>query len=89
MLSKKYIFILGCVLVFGILFLLGVVTHPLKEQKKPNDGAELFEMSIEQLMEIEITSASKKSELMYEAPVISVVVPRACALASFKGNIPA
>lgn len=40
------------------------------------DGEELFDYSLEQLMNIEISVASKKNETMYEAPAVASIVPR-------------
>ena len=36
----------------------------------------IMEMSLEELMDVEVTSASKKAESIYEAPSIMTVVPR-------------
>jgi len=60
----------------SLLCLLAFTTQPLAAQQEPNDQTDLFEMSLEELMEIEVTSASKKAESIYEAPGIMVVVPR-------------
>ncbi len=46
------------------------------EPNKPSQRDNLFDMDIEQLMNIEVTVASKKSEPQYEAPGVVVVVPR-------------
>ena len=46
------------------------------EHKDPNDQGDLFEMSIEELLEIEVSVASKVPEKQIEAPGIVVVVPR-------------
>ncbi len=45
-------------------------------QHEPNRPKDFFEMSIEELMNVEVTSASKKAESLYEAPGVMVVVPR-------------
>jgi outer membrane receptor protein involved in Fe transport len=42
----------------------------------PSPGAAIYEMPIEELMNVEVTSASKKAESIYEAPGVMVVVPR-------------
>ncbi|MBN1845670.1 MAG: TonB-dependent receptor [Sedimentisphaerales bacterium] len=41
-----------------------------------SDPSELMKMDLEELMDVEITVASKKAEKLYEAPGIGVVVPR-------------
>ena len=45
------------------------------EQSEPNDES-IFDLSLEQLMEVEVTVASKKSESIYEAPAVMSVVSR-------------
>ncbi len=40
------------------------------------EKTDLYELSIEELMDVKVTSASKKSESLYEAPGIMTVVPR-------------
>jgi outer membrane receptor protein involved in Fe transport len=46
------------------------------QQQDPNKHEDLFEMSIEELMNVEVTSASKKAESLYEAPGVMAVVPK-------------
>jgi outer membrane receptor for ferrienterochelin and colicins len=69
-LMGKFIFVLVLLVSFGSDACL------LAEQQDPNSKENLFEMSIEELMEVEVTSASKKAELLYEAPGVMVVVPK-------------
>jgi len=77
MVSKgKYLLILRFRLFCALLCLLSIATQAFAAQQEPNEQQDFFEMSIEQLMEVEVTSASKKPESMYEAPGIMVVVPR-------------
>jgi outer membrane receptor for ferrienterochelin and colicins len=60
----------------SFLCLLVFTTQALAAQQEPNEAQDFFEMSLEELMEVEVTTASKKSESIYEAPGIMVVVPR-------------
>lgn len=46
------------------------------QQQEPNKEQDFFEMSIEELLEVEVTVASKKPEAQFEAPGVVVVVPR-------------
>jgi len=51
--------------------------HPEYEQHKELDeSVDFASMSIEELLEVEVTSASKIPESLYEAPGVMVVVPR-------------
>jgi len=60
-----------------ILCILGVIPSILSgEPNEPQQMEGLFEMSIEDLMNIDISVASKKDEPQYEAPSVVVVVPR-------------
>lgn len=59
-----------------VLLCLAANAFALVEHKDPNDQADLFDMSIEELLEIEISVASKVPERQIEAPGIVTVVPR-------------
>ena len=39
-------------------------------------GDELFDLSLEELMNIEIVSASKKAESLFDAPVSSYIISK-------------
>ncbi len=67
------------VLVFTIAFLslLSITTQTFAQPNDSENIDELLEMSLEELLEVEISVASKKVESMYEAPGVVVVVPRA------------
>ncbi len=56
--------------------LLATAANALARNSDPAADADLFEMPIEELMEIEVTSASKKTEPLSEAPGVMAVVPR-------------
>ena len=59
--------------VLGLGTLLMYSTQSLAQQQ---DDVDLFEMSLEDLMNVEIVSATKKSESLFEAPVSSYVISR-------------
>ncbi len=46
------------------------------QQPDANEPQDLFDMSIEELLKIQVSVASKKPESQYEAPGVVVVVPR-------------
>jgi outer membrane receptor for ferrienterochelin and colicins len=52
------------------------VPQALAAQLDANEPEDFFEMSIEKLLDIEVTVASKKSEPTVETPGVVVVVPR-------------
>ena len=60
----------------GLLSLLAITTQAFAEHREPNEQSDLFEMSIEELLDVEISVASKKPESTFEAPGVVVVVPR-------------
>lgn len=56
------------------LIVLGLCSYSFAQQPDPNKPEDLFDMSIEELLDIQVTVASKKSEPLIEAPgVVSVV----------------
>jgi len=62
----------GCILM--ILGLLGLCAQVLAAPAEPNKAADLFEMSIEQLMDIEVVSASRQAQKIGELSVpVSVI----------------
>jgi len=69
-LAQKFGFVLMLMVMFGFSEQLSA------QQQDPNKQKDFFEMSIEQLMDVEVTSASKKAESLYEAPGVMVVVPK-------------
>jgi outer membrane receptor protein involved in Fe transport len=62
--------------IWCVLFLYGPAVQGLAVDDKPSQGADIYEMPIEELMNVEVTSASKKAESIYEAPGVMVVVPK-------------
>jgi outer membrane receptor for ferrienterochelin and colicins len=65
---------------FGIIWCLlcvpGTATQTIAQDNEPVGKTSIFELSIEQLMDVNVTTASKKAESLYEAPGVMVVVPR-------------
>jgi outer membrane receptor for ferrienterochelin and colicins len=60
-----------------ILAMLGITLPALAaQQQEPNETENLFELPLETLMNVEVTSASKKAESLYDAPAVMSVVPR-------------
>jgi len=51
-------------------------TATLAAESKEDTQKVIMEMSVEELMGVEVTSASKKAEPIYEAPAVMVVVPK-------------
>ena len=51
-------------------------TAALAVEDKYEEQEGIMELSIEELMDIEVTSASKKAESIYEAPGIMTVIPK-------------
>ena len=62
---------LGLVAIAGSILFSGLAGAPLAAQNVPND---LSSASLEQLMQIEVTSASKKSETLSKAPAAIYVI---------------
>jgi outer membrane receptor protein involved in Fe transport len=63
-------FILICLIAFG------PCSYSFAQQPDANEPEDLFDMSIEELLEIKVSVASKKPESTSEAPGVVVVVPR-------------
>jgi outer membrane receptor for ferrienterochelin and colicins len=66
-------------LTFGLMILvLSCITSQTlaEQQQEPNKSESLFDLPLETLMNVEVTSASKKAESLYEAPAVMSVVPR-------------
>lgn len=63
-----------CVLMCPVV--LGANADIYAQQEDMNELEDYFDMSIEELLEVEVTVASKKSESTVEAPGIVVVVPK-------------
>ncbi len=74
MVMRKNFLIRTSVLMVIGLIVFGPAPHSFAQQQDANEQEDLFEMSIEQLMNVEVTTASKRSEEIYDAPgVISVI----------------
>lgn len=78
MFAKTYFAIRHIGLVLILLSLLSITTQAseLQGQRGTPEQEDLFEMSIEELLDVEVTSASKKAESLYDAPAVMSVVPR-------------
>ncbi|MHC4720858.1 MAG: TonB-dependent receptor plug domain-containing protein, partial [Planctomycetota bacterium] len=59
-----------------VLVLFSIGPKVLAQQQEPNDQAELFEMSLEELMEVEVSVASRKESTQRESPGIVTVITR-------------
>jgi outer membrane receptor protein involved in Fe transport len=53
-----------------------ITTLAQAQQLEPNESEDLFDLPIEALMDVEVTSASKKAESIYDAPAVMSVVTR-------------
>jgi outer membrane receptor for ferrienterochelin and colicins len=51
-------------------------SYAVVDSQQTNETADLLDMPLENLLEVEVTSASKKSESLNEAPAVMTVVPR-------------
>ena len=59
---------LTCLIVFGS------GPHSFAQQQDVNEPEDFFDMSIEELMNLEITTASKKKEKLFETPAAAYVI---------------
>jgi outer membrane receptor protein involved in Fe transport len=73
---KKYYLVKQNWSIWCLLCLVGTAAQALAEPNEQAAQADLSKLSIEELMDVGVTSASKKAESLYEAPGIMVVVPR-------------
>ena len=71
---EKLTSILGFGLICGLLSLLSITTQAFAGPKESIEQDSFFEMSIEDLMEIEITSVSKKEVSAFKAPAAIYVI---------------
>lgn len=76
MVAKRHFCIRQIGLILLLISLLEATTPALADTNEPTEEAALFEMSMEELLNVEISVVSKKSETQFEAPGIVVVVPR-------------
>jgi len=56
------------------LALLGLCTQAFAASPEPNEPADLFDMSIEELMEVEVTTVSKKEDTLFRSPAAITVL---------------
>ncbi len=68
---KAYIFVL---LVLCLSERIAAQSEVIAERQDTNEPDDFFDMSIEELMDIEITTASKKEEKLFEAPAAAYVI---------------
>jgi outer membrane receptor for ferrienterochelin and colicins len=71
--STKHFRIISCLLCACVLC---TDAHILAADNKRTAEPELFELSVEELMNVEVTSASKKAEPLFEAPGVMTVVSK-------------
>jgi iron complex outermembrane receptor protein len=62
--------LLTCLIVFGS----GPHSFAQQQKQNNNEPEDLFDMSIEELMNLEITTASKKKEKLFDAPATAYVI---------------
>ncbi|MBN2021050.1 MAG: TonB-dependent receptor [Sedimentisphaerales bacterium] len=63
-------------LICFLLCIAGAAAQATTAGEQPVEKEEIFDLSIEELMDVDVTTASKKSEPLYEAPGIMTVVSR-------------
>jgi outer membrane receptor for ferrienterochelin and colicins len=63
-------------LICFLLCLAGAAAQATAGDNQADEQESILDLPIEQLMDVEVTSASKKSESLYEAPGVMTVVPR-------------
>jgi iron complex outermembrane receptor protein len=56
------------------LIVFGPGVHSFAQQQEANEPEDFFDMSIEELMNLEITTASKKKEKLFETPAAAYVI---------------
>jgi outer membrane receptor for ferrienterochelin and colicins len=61
--------------VVACLIILGADANACAQQQDANELEDFFDMSLEELLEVKVTVASKKAELPHDAPGIVVVIP--------------
>jgi iron complex outermembrane receptor protein len=62
---------------YSVLLLSGLLTLSITAQEQPTEEVDLYSLSLEELMNVPIVSASKKSETLFDAPLSSYTVTRA------------
>src|SRR6186713_735975 len=60
-----------------VLLLLSLLATPALSQEQVNTQEDLYELSLEELMNVPIVSASKKDETLFDAPLSSYTITRA------------
>ena len=74
MFTQKCSLIRRFVFILILLSLFSIGTQVFAEQQEPNEQADLFEMSLEDLMEVEVYTASKYKQKITEAPSSVTIV---------------
>lgn len=74
MVMRKNFLIRTLVLMVTGLIVFGPAPHSFAQQQDANEPEDFFEMSIEELMNIEITTASKKEEKLFKTPAATYVI---------------
>ncbi|MBN2021051.1 MAG: TonB-dependent receptor [Sedimentisphaerales bacterium] len=63
-------------LICFLLCIAGAAAQATTAGEQPVEKNEIFALSIEELMDVDVTTASKKAESLYEAPGVMTVIPR-------------
>lgn len=85
MISKKFIFV---ILMLSLLGLIGPECIVLAEQPETDSDDDFFDMSIEEHMEVEVTTASKKKEQLFDVLAAAYVIISEDIRRSGATNIP-
>src|SRR6186713_3388411 len=59
-----------------VLLLLSLLATPALSQEQVNTQEDLYDLSLEELMNVPIVSASKKDETLFDAPLSSYTITR-------------
>jgi len=86
MVMRKNSLIRTLVLMVIGLIMFGPTPHSFAQQQGANEPEDFFEMSIEELMNIEITTASKKNEKLFKTPAAAYVITFEDILESTEGT---
>ena len=62
---------------FNLLLLIAVLSAPAYAQEQQDKEEDLYELSLEELMNVPINSASKKDETLFDAPLSSYTITKA------------
>ena len=86
MVMRKNSLIRTLVLMVIGLIVFGLAPHSFAQQQDANEPEDFFEISIEEQMNIEITTASKKNEKLFKTPAAAYVITSEDILESTEGT---